>query len=124
MAEHEPLETALAWARSGEAVAVATVTRTWGSAPRPSGSQMFVRGDGLFAGSVSGGCVETAVIGESQAALADGKIRNLSFGVANEEAGGVGLACGGTIEILVSPLGAADAADMLGGVDRAQRDVR
>jgi xanthine dehydrogenase accessory factor len=124
MAEHEPLDSALAWARAGEPVAVATVTRTWGSAPRPSGSQMFVRGDGLFAGSVSGGCVEAAVIGESQAALSDGRIRNLSFGIANEDAWAVGLACGGTIEIHVTPLAAEEASQLLGAVAQARDDNR
>ena len=100
----EALDPALAWLDKGSAVALATVTRTWGSAPRPTGSQMAVRADGAFAGSVSGGCVEGAVIGEAQASLADDKPRNLSFGVSNEEAWSVGLACGGTIEIHVTPL--------------------
>ena len=65
---------------------------------------MAVREDGAFAGSVSGGCVEGAVIGEAQAALEDGKARNLKFGVSNEDAWAVGLACGGTIEINVTPI--------------------
>ena len=100
----DPLAAATAWANKNQRVALATVTRTWGSAPRPAGSQMAVRADGAFTGSVSGGCVEGSVIGEAQAALADGKARNLKFGVSNEDAWAVGLACGGTIEINVAPL--------------------
>jgi xanthine dehydrogenase accessory factor len=100
----DPLTAATSWMNSQRKVALATVTRTWGSAPRPAGSQMAVRDDGAFTGSVSGGCVEGSVIGEAQAALADGKARNLKFGVSNEDAWAVGLACGGTIEINVSPV--------------------
>ncbi len=102
--EQNPLAAAKSWLQSGANVAIATVTKTWGSAPRPVGSQMAVRGDGAFAGSVSGGCVETAVIAESQDAIADGKIRNLSFGVSNDDAWAVGLACGGTIDVHVAPI--------------------
>ena len=100
----DPLDSASQWIAADGKIALATVTRTWGSAPRPAGSQMAVRSDGAFAGSVSGGCVEGAVIGEAQSALKDGKTRNLSFGVSNEDAWAVGLACGGTIEINVTPV--------------------
>jgi xanthine dehydrogenase accessory factor len=100
----DPLTSALAWMDSRHKVAVATVTRTWGSAPRPAGSQMAVRDDGAFTGSVSGGCVEGAVIGEAQNALHDGKVRNLKFGVSDADAWAVGLACGGTIEVHVAPV--------------------
>jgi xanthine dehydrogenase accessory factor len=100
----DPLTSATEWMESARKVALATVTRTWGSAPRPEGSQMAIRDDGAFSGSVSGGCVEGAVIGEAQSALADGKSRNLKFGVTNEDAWAVGLACGGTIEIHVAPV--------------------
>jgi len=100
----DPLQTASEWLEAKQKIALATVTRTWGSAPRPAGSQMTVREDGAFSGSVSGGCVEGAVIGEAQGALQDGKPRNLSFGVSNEDAWAVGLACGGTIEINVTPM--------------------
>src|SRR5262245_16599087 len=110
--EEDPLQSATAWLRANRNVAMATVTRTWGSAPRPAGSQMAVRDDGAFAGSVSGGCVEGAVIGEAQAALEDGKARNLRYGVSNEDAWAVGLACGGTIEINVAPV-----------LETAQRDA-
>lgn len=102
--EEDPLQSAVHWMAENRNVAIATVTRTWGSAPRPAGSLMAVREDGAFAGSVSGGCVEGAVIAEAQASLHDGKARTLRFGVSNEDAWAVGLACGGTIEILVAPV--------------------
>jgi xanthine dehydrogenase accessory factor len=98
------LETASAWLDQGHRVALATVIKTWGSAPRPTGSQLVVRGDGEFAGSVSGGCVESAVITEALDAIKDGRMRKLSFGVSNDEAWTVGLACGGQIEIFVEPV--------------------
>lgn len=98
------LETATAWIESGHRVALATVVKTWGSSPRPAGSQVVVRGDGAFAGSVSGGCVEGAVIEEAQAAMRDRKTRKLEFGVSDQQAWDVGLACGGHIEIFVEPV--------------------
>jgi xanthine dehydrogenase accessory factor len=102
--DDDPLLAAGAWISGHDRVAIATVTRTWGSAPRPAGSQMTVREDGAFVGSVSGGCIEGAVIAEAQGALQDGRPRNLKFGVTNEEAWAVGLACGGTIEVNVTPV--------------------
>ncbi|MBP6010763.1 MAG: XdhC family protein [Alphaproteobacteria bacterium] len=102
MTDHDKvLETAEAWLTGGHQVALATVVKTWGSAPRPAGSQLAVRKDGTFVGSVSGGCVEGAVITEALEAITDGKARKLSFGVSNEDAWQVGLACGGQIEIYV-----------------------
>jgi xanthine/CO dehydrogenase XdhC/CoxF family maturation factor len=98
------LETAESWLAEGHKVALGTVVKTWGSAPRPAGSQIAVRDDGAFVGSVSGGCVEGAVIGEAQAAMQDGKTRRLEFGVSDEQAWNVGLACGGRIEIFVEPV--------------------
>lgn len=98
-------ETALTWARAGRGAALATVVETWGSAPRPVGSQLAVAGDGAIEGSVSGGCVEGAVVAEAVAAIGDGKPRLLTFGVADEDAFAVGLACGGTIRVLVDPVG-------------------
>ena len=95
------LETAADWVGKGHQVALATVIKTWGSAPRPAGSQLAVRKDGTFVGSVSGGCVEGAVISEAMDAMTDGKPRKLSFGVTNDQAWEVGLACGGQIEIFV-----------------------
>jgi xanthine dehydrogenase accessory factor len=89
-------------------VALATVISTWGSAPRPVGSQLAITSDGDFWGSVSGGCVEGAVILEAQSALQDGTCRILEYGVADEDAFAVGLACGGEIRILVEPIGTGD----------------
>jgi len=98
------LATAASWIGSGHKVALGTVVKTWGSAPRPAGSQLVVRDDGVFAGSVSGGCVETAVISEARDAMNDGRVRKLEFGVSDEQAWSVGLACGGRIEIFVEPI--------------------
>ena len=98
------LEQAWAWLGQGRKVALGTVVKTWGSAPRPAGSQIAVRDDGAFAGSVSGGCVEAAVIEAALEAIKDGKNRRLSFGVSNEQAWAVGLACGGEIAVLVEPI--------------------
>ncbi len=98
------LATARAWLGAGEQAALATVTRTWGSAPRRVGSHMLVRADGLFEGSVSGGCVEGEVLATAQQLARSGGFRLLRFGVANETAWQVGLACGGEIEVLVQAL--------------------
>jgi xanthine/CO dehydrogenase XdhC/CoxF family maturation factor len=92
---------AAAWRDQRRGVALATVVSTWGSAPRPVGSLLVVNDDGEFLGSVSGGCVEAAVIEEARAVIAAGGIRRLRFGVTNEMAWEVGLACGGDIEIFV-----------------------
>jgi xanthine/CO dehydrogenase XdhC/CoxF family maturation factor len=97
----EILEQARKWQAEGKGVAVATVVTTWGSSPRPVGSKLAVDQDGRFLGSVSGGCVEGAVIGEAQQSIKDGKPRLLSFGVSNEQAWEVGLACGGKIQVFV-----------------------
>ncbi len=96
---------ALDWHLSGQGAVLATVVETWGSAPRPTGSQLAIRADGHMEGSVSGGCVEGAVIVEAMDALNDGKQRLLDFGVSDDEAFAVGLACGGRIRILVEPVG-------------------
>lgn len=98
-------EQALAWHRSGKGAALATVIQTWGSAPRRVGSQLAISGQGEIMGSVSGGCVEGAVIVDAVEAIADGDARELEFGVADEDAFAVGLACGGTIRVLVEPVG-------------------
>ncbi|WP_375453801.1 XdhC family protein [uncultured Methylobacterium sp.] len=95
------LATAAAWRRDGRAVALATVIETWGSAPRPVGSHLVVDGAGNFLGSVSGGCVEAAVITEAADAIADGRPRVIEFGVADETAWRVGLSCGGRIRVFV-----------------------
>jgi len=107
------LALALDWHRGGSGVVVATVVETWGSAPRPTGSQLVIREDGHMEGSVSGGCVEGAVIVEALDALGDGKARLLEFGVSDDEAFAVGLACGGRIKVLVEPVGDAMPVDVL-----------
>ncbi len=99
------LPTALEWHVSGIGAAVATVIRTWGSAPRPVGSQLAVSGEGDIIGSVSGGCVEGAVIIEALNTLKTGRNVILEYGVSDEDAFAVGLACGGNIQILVEPVG-------------------
>jgi xanthine dehydrogenase accessory factor len=105
-ADHDRIpEIALDWHRAGRGAALATVVETWGSAPRQAGSQLAVSGDGAIMGSVSGGCVEGAVVVEAQDAIADGRPRLLTFGVSDETAFEVGLACGGTIRVLVEPVG-------------------
>lgn len=106
-------EIALAWHKAGQGAALATVVQTWGSAPRPVGSQLVISAAGEFEGSVSGGCVEGAVVLEAQEALADGEPRMLEYGVTDEDAFAVGLACGGTIKVLVEPVGPALPPEML-----------
>ena len=100
--DDDPLALAAAWRDDGHEVALATVVATWGSSPRPPGSQLVVRGDGVHQGSVSGGCIEGAVIEEALAVIAGGKARLLSYGVTNDMAWEVGLSCGGTVEVYVS----------------------
>jgi xanthine dehydrogenase accessory factor len=105
-AEHDSIpEIALRWHREGRGAALASVVETWGSAPRPVGSLLAISGDGQIMGSVSGGCVEGAVVEEAMQALADGRPRLLTYGVSDETAFAVGLACGGTIRVLVDPVG-------------------
>jgi len=98
-------ETALAWHRAGRGAALATVVETWGSAPRRVGSQLAISGEGEIAGSVSGGCVEGAVVVEALDAMAEGRPVILEYGVSDGDAFAVGLACGGTIRVLVEPVG-------------------
>lgn len=98
------LETATRWLAEGRNVALATVVETWGSAPQPVGSQLAIDGDGNFEGSVSGGCVEGAVVTEALEAIGTGKPKLLQFGVADETAWKVGLACGGRISVYVEPV--------------------
>ena len=97
--------------RQGQKVALATVMATWGSAPRPIGAQMLICEDGRFFGSVSGGCVEGAVVLEAAEALATGQCRRLRYGVADADAFAVGLACGGEIELVVEPVGQGQGVD-------------
>jgi xanthine/CO dehydrogenase XdhC/CoxF family maturation factor len=97
----EIMEQAARWRETGKGVALATVVNTWGSSPRPIGSKLAVDDAGAFVGSVSGGCVEGAVVEEALKAMSDGRPRLLDFGVSDEQAWEVGLACGGKIEIFV-----------------------
>jgi xanthine dehydrogenase accessory factor len=92
-----------AWRAEGERVAIATVVETWGSSPRPLGSRMLVGESGRMAGSVSNGCIEGAVFEEAQEVLASGRPRRVEYGVADDVAFEVGLACGGHIEVFVQP---------------------
>ena len=98
------LSVAAQWAAAGEQVALATVTDTWGSSPRPAGSQMAVTKSGRMAGSVSGGCIEGAVAEAALKTIASGKPHLLDFGVSNERAWEVGLACGGKVKVFVEKL--------------------
>ncbi len=95
---------AAAWHQEGEAVALATVTESWGSSPRPAGSRMAVTQSGKIAGSVSGGCIEGAVAEAALKTLAKGQPALLEFGVTNEMAWEVGLACGGRVKVFVEPV--------------------
>ncbi|MBE1290908.1 MAG: XdhC/CoxI family protein [Rhodobacteraceae bacterium] len=106
-------ELALEWHQAGRGAALATVVQTWGSAPRRVGAQMVVSGDGQIEGSVSGGCVEGAVMVEAMEAIDSGKGTLLEFGVSDGDAFAVGLACGGTIKVLVEPVGAVLSEDVL-----------
>ena len=100
----EVLETALAWLEAGRDVALATVVETGGSSPRPVGSNLVVAADGAFEGSVSGGCVESAVVSAAQEVIASGESTILDFGYTDAEAWDVGLACGGSIQVFVERL--------------------
>ena len=95
------LEQAQAWRVAGRKVALATVVSTWGSSPRPAGSMLIVDEQGEMQGSVSGGCIEGAVIREAMEIMAGAPPRLLEFGVSNEEAWEVGLACGGRVQVWV-----------------------
>ncbi|TWT01633.1 XdhC family protein [Reyranella sp. CPCC 100927] len=104
-AAEDILGTAASWKAAGRGVALATVTLTWGSSPRPVGSQLVVDQDGNMMGSVSGGCIEGAVVKEAVDAIRDGKPRLLDFGVTDEQAWDVGLACGGKVQVFVERVG-------------------
>ncbi len=120
MLERNSTALALEWHQSGRGAVLATVIETWGSAPRGVGSQLVVDRAGAMEGSVSGGCVEGAVITEALEASVDGRPRLLDFGVSDETAFAVGLACGGRIRILVDPVGPSLAPDLLEELVAAQ----
>ena len=105
LADLDPLAQAETWMGEGREVAIATVVETWGSAPRPVGSHLVIDDKGNFFGSVSGGCVEGAVISEAADIIVSGTPKMLEFGVADETAWQVGLSCGGRIRVYVERLG-------------------
>lgn len=100
----DPLAIAEGWLHDGRQVVIATVVETWGSAPRQAGSHLVIDAEGNFHGSVSGGCVEGAVVAEAADVIETGKPRMLEFGVADETAWQVGLSCGGRIKVYVERL--------------------
>jgi xanthine dehydrogenase accessory factor len=102
--EQDLLAIALGWREAGQRAAVATVVSTWGSAPRPAGSLLVCNEAGKFAGSVSGGCVEVAVIEAAAEVMRTGAPALLEYGVSDEQAFSVGLACGGKIRVFVEAL--------------------
>ena len=99
--DEDILKAAEEWKQAGRGVALATVVQTWGSAPRPVGSNLVIDEEGNFLGSVSGGCVEGAVVTEAIDVIESGKAKTLEFGVADETAWKVGLSCGGKIKVFV-----------------------
>jgi xanthine dehydrogenase accessory factor len=99
------LATAANWLAAGETVALATVVETWGSSPRPAGSRLAVTQSGKLAGSVSGGCIEGAVADAAKRTMASGAPQLLDFGISDERAWEVGLACGGKLKVFVEKLG-------------------
>ena len=98
------LRQAAQWREAGRGVALATVVSTWGSSPRPVGSQLVVDDGGQFAGSVSGGCIEASVVQKALEVIASGEPRLLDFGVTNQRAWEVGLACGGKVQVFVEQI--------------------
>ena len=100
----DPLAIAQSWLQEGRRIALATVIETWGSAPRPTGSHLVIDEEGNFEGSVSGGCVEGAVVFDAIDVIGSGTPKVLEFGVADETAWEVGLSCGGRIRVLVEPV--------------------
>ena len=102
--EDEVLAQTVRWLDEERQVALATVVATWGSSPRPVGSQLVVDDRSNMVGSVSGGCIEGAVVHEAREVMESGKPRLLEYGVSDERAWEVGLACGGTVKVYIEPL--------------------
>jgi xanthine/CO dehydrogenase XdhC/CoxF family maturation factor len=98
------LQRAGEWLKEDRQVALATVVATWGSSPRPVGSQLVVDDRGNMLGSVSGGCIEGAVVEEARQAMSGKRSKLLEFGVSDEQAWEVGLSCGGTVQVYVEPM--------------------
>ncbi|WP_455372106.1 XdhC family protein [Limibacillus halophilus] len=105
LSEPDVLNEAGSWKKEGRKVALATVVETWGSSPRPVGSQLAVDESGRMVGSVSGGCIEGAVVHEARQIMEGAPPKLLSFGVSDEQAWEVGLACGGKVSVFVEALG-------------------
>jgi xanthine/CO dehydrogenase XdhC/CoxF family maturation factor len=99
--DDQVLEQLAAWRQAGKRAAVATVVKTWGSSPRPVGSMLGISGDAEMVGSVSGGCIEGAVVREALDVMDGAPPRLIDYGVSNEQAWEVGLACGGKLEVYV-----------------------
>ena len=109
---NDAFQTTQQWLQEGRQLALATVVATWGSSPRPVGSHCVIDSDGAFSGSVSGGCIEGAVIGEAQQVIANNLPRMLHFGVSDDSAWSVGLSCGGEIDVYIQPIDQALAAQL------------
>ncbi|NKB21087.1 MAG: XdhC family protein [Alphaproteobacteria bacterium] len=99
--DDDVLQEAANWLKAGKKVALATVVSSWGSSPRPPGSQLAVSEDSTFVGSVSGGCIEGAVVTEALEVMESGESKVLEYGVTDELAWEVGLACGGKVKVFV-----------------------
>lgn len=119
----QELEQAHNWLSAGHSIVLAVVSKTWGSAPRPTGSLMVIHENGHFEGSVSGGCVEGSVIAEASVLMGGTQSKTLEFTVASSDAWQVGLACGGQIHIQLFPLGKQDAGAILAAIDHLERRV-
>ena len=102
--QDQVLEQVAAWQRAGRKAAIVTVVSTWGSSPRPVGSQLGVSEQGEMVGSVSGGCIEGAVVKEALEVMAGAPPKLIDYGVSNEQAWEVGLACGGKLEVYIEPV--------------------
>ena len=102
--QDEVLEQVAAWKRGGQKAALATVVSTWGSSPRPVGSQLGISEKGEMVGSVSGGCIEGAVVREALEVMEGAPPKLLDYGVSNEQAWEVGLACGGKLEVYIEAI--------------------
>src|SRR5213075_189871 len=101
----EVLRTAEAWRKSGHRVALGTIVKTWGSAPRPVGAMVAIRGDGQIVGSVSGGCVEDDLVEKVREKFASARKPELvTYGITNQEATRWGLPCGGTLQLVLEPV--------------------
>ena len=124
-ADREVLDAALEWLRAGRDVALVTVVRTWGSSPRPAGSLMAVRDDGTYAGSVSGGCVESDLVARYRAGEISDPPTLIDYGVDSVEAARFGLPCGGRLELLVEALsGTVPLERLLERIDRGELVTR